>query len=280
MELIRYALWVQYDGRFFRGFQRLKPRLVAGGRPGVNPRLWPRQQTVQEELEVKLSLILREEIKLMGAGRTDAGVHATCQVVAFDTHCQLAPKSLMGSLNAILAEGVCVRQWRAVALDFHPRFSARRRLYHYYLWPEAPQISPFWQYRCWMLPHELDLPLMREAAASLLGRHDFTAYTRKPEGNDARNRELQQLDIHEQVLKTRGELGPWAELASMICFEVRANAFLRRMVRQLVANLVQVGIGAWPPDRPAEILQSKDPTLSAPPAPAHGLFLVDVDYGE
>ena len=274
----RYALWIQYDGSLFQGFQRLSPRGAQAFCPTGNPRRWPRRQTIQEELEVKLSLLLREDIQVWGSGRTDAGVHATAQVIAFDTTSGLAPEAMMRNLNAVLPTGLCVTRWRAVEASFHPRFSAKRRTYHYYLWPDAPSGSAFWSHHCWLRPGSLNLESMRQAAIPLLGSHDFSAYTRKHEGHEARTRNLHQLHIHDRVVSTQLQSGPWRQLAPIICFEVCANAFLRRMVRQLVANLVKVGSGEWPPERPAEILISKDASLSAPPAPPHGLFLVEVEY--
>lgn len=278
MEITRYALWVEYDGSLFRGFQRLTPRSSGKPRRSGNPRLWPRQSTLQEELEVKLSLLLRQEIKVYGAGRTDRGVHATCQVVAFDTSTTQSPEDFVRSLNAVLATGLTVTRWKAVEADFHPRFSAIQRVYHYYLWPEAPPASAFWGGLCWLLPYALDTESMRRAAAPLLGCHDFSAYTRSPEAGETRLRRLQHVEIHPHLLAPQLVRGPFAQLRPWICVEVRANAFLRRMVRQLVANLVEVGRGNWSENRPAEILRSLDPDQSAPPAPAHGLFLVHVEY--
>lgn len=276
--MTRYRLRVEYQGGWYRGFQRLSRRGAPFQSRSKDPTRWPPQGTVQEELEVKLSLILREDIVISGAGRTDTGVHSTGQVVAFETSSQLPPESWVRSLNAVLHPSLCVSDCRVVAGDFHPRFSASGRLYHYYVWPQAPSGNPFFRELCWMVPGILDVAAMRAAAAPLLGSHDFSAYTRGPEADEPRRRRLLKLDIHENVLSSQLELGPWAALRGMLCFEVSANAFLRRMVRQLVGNLVKVGTGEWATERPAEILKSLDPTLSAPPAPAHGLYLVHVDF--
>lgn len=276
--MTRYRLRVEYRGEFYRGFQRLQGRSRPPTTRSKNPRKWPPQSTVQEELEVKLSLILREEIKVFGAGRTDTGVHATGQVVSFETSSPLPPESWVRSLNAVLHPGVCVSDCQVVTGDFHPRFSATARLYHYYVWPQAPAANPFFADLCWLLPQALEVEAMRRAAAPLLGSHDFSAYTRGPEPHEPMRRRLLRLDILEDVLAPRLASGPWAALGGLLCFEISANAFLRRMVRQLVANLLKVGTGEWPVERPAQILASRDPTLSAPPAPAHGLYLVGVDF--
>jgi tRNA pseudouridine38-40 synthase len=243
-----------------------------------NPRLWKPQETVQAELECKLALILGEPIRILGSGRTDRGVHASGQVVACDTHTSKEPEAILGSLNAVLCAGVRATGAAWGAPDFHPRFSALERTYHYYLWPGGPKSHCFFAEMCWMLDGPLELAAMTRAAAPLLGSHNFAAYCRSPEPGQAMTRDLRAINILPGALQPILSLGPFADLSQVICIEVRANAFLRRMVRQLVANLVEVGRGRWPESRPHEILLSLDATLSAPPAPAHGLFLVDVRY--
>lgn len=278
--LRRIALWLEYDGGRYRGFQRLTPRAQAGLRRGGNPRTWPPQKTIQEELEVKLGLLLNEPVSVVGAGRTDQGVHATVQVVAFSTENPMTLEVMLKGLGALLDEGLRVYRAKEVGERFHPRFDAVRRVYHYYLCPSRAPFSPFWGRFCWLLSESLDLDAMRLAARPLLGSHDFSAYSRQLEPDEVRVRHLQGLVFHEGVVHPGLPRGPWAQLQSMICLEVTANAFLRRMVRQLVANLVEVGRGRWPVERPHEILLSRNPDQSAPPAPPQGLFLVDVVFEE
>ena len=274
----RLALWLEYDGGRFGGFQRLTARGSVPKGEG-NPRLWKPGQTVQEELESKLSLILGENIKVSGSGRTDRGVHASGQVVACDTSSSKELGAILRSLQAILAPGIRVARGEWADPRFHPRFSARERTYHYYLWPGGPTHSPWLASFCWMLD-PLDLPAMQRAGQLLLGSHDFSAYTRSPEAGESMVRDLRAVEVRDQVLSSQLKVGPWAGLTALVCIEVRANAFLRRMVRQLVANLVEVGRGRWKQERPYEILLARDGTLGAPPAPPQGLFLVHVDYGE
>lgn len=275
----RLALWLEYDGGRFGGFQRLTQRSSEESPGTGNPRLWKARETIQEELECKLSLILGEPIKILGSGRTDRGVHASGQVVACDTSSSKEVSQILRSLRAILAPGMRVERAQWVNPSFHPRFSAQERVYHYYLWPDGPQKSPWWGSFCWMMEETLDLPAMQRAAQLLLGSHDFSAYARSPEPGESRVRHLKALEIRPSVLDSLLTVGPWAGLSQIVCLEVRANAFLRRMVRQLVANLVEVGRARWPETRPHEILLSKDPCQSAAPAPPQGLFLVHVDYG-
>jgi tRNA pseudouridine38-40 synthase len=279
--LKRYRLLIEYDGGLFRGFQRLISRDSEAERPRRrgNPRLWPRQRTVQEELEVKLGVLLQEPVRCWGAGRTDQGVHATGQVVSFETGSLLTPEKMFRGLSALLDPAVKVVSLEPAGPGFHPRFSARRRLYHYYLLPSSGP-SPFWSRLCWCYPGSLQVEAMQHAARPLLGSHDFSAYARQPEPGESRIRELLRIEIGRDLLSPRMALGPFGQIGGLICFEVEANAFLRRMVRQLVANLVKVGSGEWPLERPYAILKSGDAEQSAPPAPPQGLFLVSVDYPE
>lgn len=275
----RYALWVEYCGSDYGGFQRLTARHLPLPRGSGSPRRWPRQKSVQEELECKLSVLLRHDVVLSQSGRTDQGVHATGQVVAFDTDSDIEPDRLVRTVNQMLDPAVRVLEIRRARLDFHPRFQAHRRRYQYFLWPGAcSRSSPFWGGICWMLDESLNLAAMREAALPLLGRHDFSAYTRSPDPQSSRERELFRLDVREGVCAPRLGEGPLAQLRGLVCVEVEGNAFLRHMVRQLVGNLVEVGRGRWPVERPGQVLAAADPSRSASPAPAHGLFFVGVDY--
>lgn len=275
----RLALWLDYDGGRYAGFQRLSQRGPQSSGQG-NPRLWKPGETLQEELENKLSLILGEPVKVAGSGRTDRGVHASGQVVTCDTSSSKDLAQVVRSLQAILAPGIRIERGTWVDPKFHPRFSAVERVYHYYLWPEGPEKSPWLGPFCWMTEEKLDLEAMQRAALPLLGSHDFTSYTRSAVAGESRTRELRALKVYPSFLSSRVERGPWAQVDQMVCLEVRANAFLRRMVRQLVANLVEVGRGRWAESRPLEVLNARDCTLSAPPAPPQGLFLVHIDYGE
>lgn len=277
----RYVLWLEYKGTGFQGFQRLAPRDASIPRHKGSPRKWPRPRSLQEELEGKLALVLRHPVQIFQAGRTDQGVHATEQVIAFDSEQQLEPAGFLRRVNEVLHPGLRVARMEHARPDFHPRFRAQRRRYQYLLWPGASATwSPFWGELCWLLPETLALDAMREAARPLLGSHDFAAYGRAPDDSGPTVRELFRLDVLDHVVASPLREGPLAQLTSLVCIEVEANAFLRRMVRQLVGNLVQVGLGRWKVGRPHEVLLSRDLTLSAPPAPPQGLYLTAVDYPE
>jgi tRNA pseudouridine38-40 synthase len=281
MGLNRYVLWLEYKGTGFGGFQRLTSRDTPPPRHKGSPRKWPRARSLQEEIEGKLALVLRHPVHIFQAGRTDQGVHATEQVVAFDTGQGLDSERFVRRMNEVLHADLRVIRMEPARADFHPRFRAQRRRYQYLIWPAAAATSsPFWGELCWLLPDALALPPMRQAAVRLLGSHDFSAYGRAPDDSGPTVRELFRLDVLANVVASPLEEGPLAQLTSLVCIEVEANAFLRRMVRQLVGNLVQVGLGRWSVERPYEVLLSRDLTLSAPPAPPQGLYLTAVDYPE
>lgn len=256
----RIRMIVEYDGSPFAGFQRLP----AGSPP-----------TVQGELERAVSRILDQETRLKAAGRTDAGVHATGQVVAFDTASPRKLEDLLRGCNAVLPESIRVLRAEEVSGDFHPRFSARSRVYHYYVATlDRPDV--FFRERVWWVRGALRVEEMRRAACSLLGSHDFSTYSSRVPPDESRTRDLLRLDIEPEVARLPD--GPMARLSGLVRFELEANAFLRRMVRLLVGSLVQVGLGEWEPDMPAAVLRSRNPALAAPAAPPGGLYLVEVRY--
>jgi tRNA pseudouridine38-40 synthase len=261
----RYALLIEYDGTGYEGFQRQQPH---GER---------KVRAIQEELEKKLSQILVEAVRITAAGRTDTGVHATCQVVTFASHNQRSARDLVRGTNALLDSRVRVLAAAPVEENFHPRFAAEVRTYHYYLKPQQEFPDPFLGRLVWNLYQTLDLESMRQAALPLLGSHDFAAYGRGIPAGEPTRRNMQRIDVKvcEQGVFAPG---PFRRLEGLVCIEVCANAFLRRMVRQLVANLIQVGLGNWGVERPAEILRSLDCGQGAAPVPPQGLYLVEVAY--
>jgi len=255
----RLKLVIEYDGTPFKGFQRHGP----DGGP-----------TVQDELETKLSRLLAHPVKTWCAGRTDAGVHATGQVIAFDTPSDRSVKDVLRGANAVLCDEVRVLSVEEVDGTFHPRFSAKSRIYHYFLTVHKGK-EPFFTQRVWAYPGPLDVDRMQAAADRLVGSHDFSAYCRGVPAHEPRRRDLVRLAVRPCPV---GLPGPFGRLDGLLRVEVEANAFLRRMVRMLVGNLAAVGSGQWDPEEPYRVLESLDPLRSAPSAPAHGLYLVEVVY--
>ncbi len=248
------VLTIAYDGAPFAGFAR---------QPGFD--------TVQERIESALATLLRREVECTGAGRTDAGVHALGQVVSVplreelpDTH------ALLRSLNALMGEGIVVTSVMRGAPGFSARFDAESREYHYRIVP-GPVPPLFLRDVAWWVKRTLDLGAMRDAAAALVGEHDFRSFCVTDSAKDRRTvRRLEMLDI-----------AP-AEHLGEHCVTVRVvgNAFLHSMVRVIVGSLVDVGCGRRSAEWLGEVLAARDRAAAGPTAPAHGLTLYHVSYAE
>ena len=245
---MRWRAKVAYDGTDFVGWQTQSGR----GR------------TVQEELEGCLATVLREPVRVEAAGRTDTGVHANGQVIAFDLHGAIPDVArALYSINSILPAAIRVGELREAAADFDPRRDAVRRTYRYRIW-NARFSSPFEVRTSWHVREELELEGMRTAAAALPGRHDFFSF----QSSD----NVVRPSVRELFAATIGENRPVLEI------EITANAFCRGMVRNLVGQLVEIGRGRVPVSSMAELLESRDRSRAAPAAPPQGLFLDHVEY--
>ncbi|MGE0488634.1 MAG: tRNA pseudouridine(38-40) synthase TruA [Vulcanimicrobiota bacterium] len=254
--MARYRLTVAYQGDAFAGFQR---------QPEGGP------ESVQGTLERALSSLMAEPVQLKAAGRTDAGVHATGQVIAFDSQRDRPPEVVVRGANAILPETIRVLHAELADPDFHPRYDALSRIYHYHVLSQSHDL--FWSQRAWCLPDPLEQRAMQAAAGQLLGEHDFSTYSSRAPADQSRIRTLTALDV------SRSEwAGPAPFDLPLITFRLEANAFVRRMVRLLVAALVEVGRGRWAVQEPARRLALRDPAQAPPPAPPGGLYLVKVNY--
>lgn len=237
---------VQYDGTDYAGFQR---------QPDV--------PTVQAELEAALTRLLREPVHLTAASRTDAGVHALGQVVAFGTASAIPIANLPRALNAALPIAVSVVRAEEAPAGFHPRFDATGKLYTYrVLSRETP--SPFLCRYAWHVEDPLDRGAMAEAAEVLVGEHDFAAFCAAGSDVHTTVRNLYRLDLDAEgdVLELR----------------LAADGFLYMMVRIIVGTLVEVGKGRLAPADAAAILASGHRRQAGPTAPPQGLCLVRVDY--
>jgi tRNA pseudouridine38-40 synthase len=242
---IRYRATVEYDGTEFAGFQ--------AQRPGV--------RTVQGELEAALARLnggARQPVD--GAGRTDAGVHATGQVIAFTDSGRLSAEALTEALNGTLPPDVAVRDIRRVPAGFHPRYAARYREYRYTIW-NGPR-SPLLERTTFRVRNQLDTNAMAGAAAAFEGRHDFSAFG----GADPQPVRT----VHRVRVRRDGNL---------VRIDVRADAFLRGMVRRMVAALIAVGTGKIDKDAVAAALLERAPAFRGAAAPARGLCLRRVALG-
>jgi tRNA pseudouridine38-40 synthase len=237
---------VAYDGTEYSGFQRQANAL-----------------TVQEVLEAALAQITQETVTVLAAGRTDAGVHATGQVVAFDAAWRHGVDDLWRALNAVLPADIAFLQIGEAAPDFHPRYDARSRRYRYTVY-NAPVRWPLILRYSLHVAAALDIVAMDRAAQLLVGEHDFAAFGQPPKQGGITVR---------HVL-----VAEWGRDAPQLYFDIEANAFLYRMVRSIVGTLLQVGRGEMKAEEFAAVLTSCDRDRAGPTAPPHGLCLVEVKY--
>jgi len=245
-------LTVEYDGTDFAGYQK----------QGQGER------TVQSVLEDAVRRLIPEsDVVLSAAGRTDANVHALGQVVSFQTESRLPIERWAIALNSLLPDDLAIVQAEEAADGFHARFSARSRTYAYLIWTRRTR-SALWGRYSLHIRRPLDIDLMREAAQSLVGVHDFAAYARSGDPGPTTVRNLQRLSVR-----------PLSD--GKIVVVAQASGFLRSMVRNLVGVLVSIGAGDRPPEVAGEILATRDRTQNpcAPAAP-QGLCLWKVNYGE
>jgi tRNA pseudouridine38-40 synthase len=243
---MRIALCIEYDGSAFHGWQTQ----TGGG-------------TVQDALEAALSEIAGEPIAVVCAGRTDAGVHATSQVVHFDCGVARPLSAWVRGTNALLPVSVAVRWAHAVADDFHARFSAFGRHYRYLLLnrPQRPALA---HGRAGWFHLPLDIDAMQAAAAQLLGEHDFSSFR----AAECQAKSPVKLLRRASVVQD-GE---------MIIFDFEASAFLHHMVRNMVGSLVYVGKGKYSPEWIGELIAARDRRVAAPTFAAAGLYLSGVSY--
>ena len=247
--MARIALGIEYDGTDFRGWQTQQP--------GV--------RTVQECLEAALSKVANHPVAVVCAGRTDAGVHGTGQVVHFDSDAPREMKSWIMGGNTNLPYDITIRWATPVSDDFHARFSAVSRRYRYVIYnhnrpPALYRNHVTWNHR------PLDLERMQQAARCLEGEHDFTSYR----------------SVHCQAkspLKTLHSLKLYPQ-GKVIVLEAHANAFLMHMVRNIAGVLMTVGAGKRPPEWAGEVLAARDRRVGAATAPPFGLYLVEIEYPE
>jgi tRNA pseudouridine38-40 synthase len=243
---VRVALGIEYDGCGFAGWQA-----QAHG------------NTVQDALEAALAAVAGEAVRVVCAGRTDAGVHALGQVVHFDTAVERPDSAWVRGVNSHLPAAVAVRWSRVVADDFHARFSAISRSYSYLLLnrPVRPAVH---HGRIGWFHHPLDVEAMRAGASLLLGEHDFSAFRAAECQAKSPVKQLHRADVTRQGETVR--------------FDFRANAFLHHMVRNIVGALIYVGKGKHSPEWIGELLQGRDRTRAAPTFDSAGLYFAGVEY--
>jgi tRNA pseudouridine38-40 synthase len=242
---MHYRAVVAYDGTHYSGFQRQLE-----------------QPTIQEALEQSIASLAGQPVTISGAGRTDSGVHALGQVIAFKVDWKHSPLALQRALNVNLPPDISLQKTDAVSDDFHPRFDARRRLYRYRI-HNAPVRDPLRRLYCWHVGHVLEVELMNEAAECLIGKRDFSTFGRPTQG----------ASTIREVFKAH-----WYRENVTLNFEIEANAFLYKMVRSLVGTMKLVGEGKWGVKDFSRALDSCNRQRAGKTAPPQGLCLMSVSY--
>ncbi|HEC91727.1 MAG TPA: tRNA pseudouridine(38-40) synthase TruA [Candidatus Atribacteria bacterium] len=243
----RIKLILEYDGTGFHGWQF---------QPGL--------RTVQGVLVDALQKMTNEKIKLIAAGRTDAGVHALAQVAHFNTASTIPLDGFLNGLNSLLPDDLVVKDVKDVGQEFHAQRSAIGKRYLYRILNRALP-SAIVRFRVWHIPTILDIYKMSEGCKYLIGKHDFSSF--RASGSEIRGsvREIFEIKIN----KEKGDF------INIIIF---ANGFLKQMARNIVGTLVEIGTSKYPPKYIKEILEAKDREKAGPTAPPYGLYLLEVVY--
>jgi tRNA pseudouridine38-40 synthase len=242
-----FSLTIEYDGSAYHGWQRQK-----------------NEPTIQEEIETAIAHITRQKITLIGSGRTDAGVHALGQAANFHCETKLSPQILLKGLNSLLPRDIVIRACKEVEDNFHARYDVISKTYQYKIYNQDLPIAVGRQFS-WFIRKKLDLNQMKKTMHSILGIHDFKAFEATGSPRSHTIRTVFHADI------TEAENG-------FLLFTIKADGFLRYMVRNLVGTLVEVGHGKILPEDMEKILCSKNRKNAGATAPPHGLCLISVDY--
>lgn len=243
---MRYALGIEYDGSNFLGWQRLSEGL-----------------TVQAAVENALSFVAHHSVQVICSGRTDAGVHAQCQVIHFDSDAIRSDRAWVLGANTRLPRDIRVLWCQSISDEFHARYSARARRYRYTILNRAIPPAMQRQFLSWeRLP--LNADAMHAGAQALCGQHDFTSFRTVKCQAKHPNRDLHEISVrrHEEE----------------VMIEVQANGFLHHMVRNIVGSLILIGRGEKESGWMAELLAAKDRTKAGPTAPAEGLVFLGAKY--
>ena len=246
---MRYFIEIAYDGTSYHGWQRQ-----------------PQSITVQEVLEEALSTLLRSEIAVVGAGRTDAGVHATQLFAHFEieeSYSVEALSHLKFRLNRFLPEAVAVNALQPVSAEAHARFDAVRRSYEYKIHMVK---NPFLVNQSYYFEKPLNVNAMNEAAAFLLGRQDFKCFSRS------------KTDVKTYICEITE--ARWDQDGAQLKFSISADRFLRNMVRAIVGTLLEIGQSKQPVEYMHQVIKSKDRGKAGTSVPAHGLYLTRIEYPE
>jgi tRNA pseudouridine38-40 synthase len=238
---------IEYDGTNYYGWQKQ-----------------PQGPTIEQEIEKTLKNMTGEDINLSGSGRTDSGVHAFAQVANFKTNSNIKSIEFQMGLNSSLPKDITILKAKEVDPDFHAQFSAKSKTYIYKIL-NSPHPSALLRKRVWLVPLELNINYMKEAAEDLIGEHDFKAFAQS--GIEVKITVRNVLNVSLEQKEN-----------NIILFSIEATGFLKRMVRLIIGTLVQVGKGKITPSDFVEILNSGEKTKFVYAAPPQGLYLKEVKY--
>ena len=246
---MRVKLVVAYDGTSYCGWQ-----------------VQPNGITIQQVLNEKLTELFGQEISVVGASRTDSGVHALCNVCAFDVETRMPAEKISYAINQLLPDDISVVDSCEVDANFHPRFHKGKKTYEYKILNRRFS-NPMERLYSLFYHRPLDVSRMQKAASYLVGEHDFTSFSSIHAQTNTFVREIYVCDV------TKNE-------KDMITIHIEGNGFLYNMVRIIAGTLIEVGNGRIEPEKVKEILEAKNRSLAGPTAPPEGLTLVEIEYME
>lgn len=238
---------IEYDGTGYHGWQRQRGDI-----------------TIQQIIEEKIGLVTQEKIKLIGSGRTDAGVHAIGQVANFKTGSKIGERNLLRGINSLLPEDIVIKSLVEVDERFHSRYDAKSKVYLYQIF-NSPFPSALYRNYSWFVHFPLDIDNMKTAASQLIGSHDFSSFCAANNDTSDYIRKVINVSIN------HGKDG-------ITKFFIEANGFLRYMVRNIVGTLIDVGRGNFSPSEFLDIMKARDRNRAGITAPPQGLFLKEVKY--
>lgn len=252
----RIRIIVAYDGTGYCGWQ-----------------VQPNGITVEEVINRALSRLLGEPIRIIGASRTDSGVHALGNVAVFDTETRIPPERISYALNQHLPEDIVIVRSDEVPADWHPRYCNCVKTYEYHIF-NGKVPDPVRRLHTYFVSYSLDLEAMRRAAQYLIGEHDFASFCNIKTSVEDTVRTIYELEILEQPVRAGQDIWNGRE----ITIRIRGNGFLYNMVRIIVGTLLRVGRNYYTPEQVKEILEAKDREAAGVTAPPQGLMLMGIEY--
>ncbi|MFO8048132.1 MAG: tRNA pseudouridine(38-40) synthase TruA [Desulfosudaceae bacterium] len=245
--MANFKLTIEYDGSGYHGWQRQKGDV-----------------TIQETLEEALATMAGQPVKLAGSGRTDAGVHALAQTASFHCQTRLRPENFKNGLNSLLPDDIVVTGCELAPDDFHARYSAVKKTYHYWIF-NHPEPTAIWRRYVWHIRQPLNVEAMKQALAMLVGEHDFKSFESSGSPRSSTVRRILEAAVTEKR-------------NSCLRIEITADGFLRYMVRNIIGTLAEIGRGKRAAATMPTVLAARDRSRAGATAPAGGLFLVKVFY--